>query len=322
MSTGHVYVAVFNNGFLKVGFSRRNPKIRIQSASLRVKNEDGSDLVDSYISSLHHNANRTEVALIEFCNARYRERPFSDSSEWFISDDLGADLMDYAKSLDLNGDIYNHRTLEGDVLQSIVIKTIESENQAMLCVNDLHRMGNEIRAHRGLGLKQIQSYFGLASTKELFDYLKHEDGYTDDQIHISRRGKDGGTWVHPIVFIDMAMWYSPELKVQVIKWALERALIKPKNESGDSFKLAMSALTDNFPEYFEKPINYTKVSNAIAAACGVGTDDDKWQRATEVQLKLRDDIQDNIVLLADVLPSVAECVNTAIAKAKKKALLN
>lgn len=197
----------------------------------------------------------------------------------------------------------------------------QDSKTGMLNANDLHRVGNLLRKERGDSEKQMQSYFILDATKALIQELMIGECLNEDQIKKSKRGKDGGTWVHPILFVDMAMWYSPELKVKIIKWVLDNLLFY-RNESGDSFKLAMSALTDNFPEYFEKPINYTKVSNAIAAACGVGTDDDKWQRATEAQLKLRDDIQDNIVLLADVLPSVAECVNTAIAKAKKKALLN
>lgn len=196
----------------------------------------------------------------------------------------------------------------------------QESKTGMLNATDLHVVGNMLRKEKGAPEKQMQSYFGLDATKALIEELMISECLNEDQIKKSKRGKDGGTWVHPIVFVDMAMWYSPELKVKIIKWVIDNLLFH-RNESGDSFRLAMNALTDNFPDYFDKPINYAKVSNAIAAACGVGTDEDKWQRATEQQLKLRDDIQNNIVLLADVLPSVADCINTAIVKAKKKASL-
>lgn len=193
----------------------------------------------------------------------------------------------------------------------------QDSKTGMLNANDLHNAGNLLRKERAMPEKQMQSYFFLDSTKELIEELMISEGLAEDNVKKSKRGKDGGTWVHPILFIDMAMWYSPELKIKVIKWALD-SLLTRRNESGDSFKSAMEALAENYPDYFSKTINYAKVANAISAACSVGTDEDKWQRATERQLFLRDKIQENIVLLADVCSSVPDCVNKAIDKAKMR----
>ena len=82
---------------------------------------------------------------------------------------------------------------------------------------------------------------------------------------------------------------------------------------------AVSALEQNFPSLSPDYI-FSTVDQCISSACGVGTDEDKWQRATEQQLMLRDKIQENIVLLADVCQSVPECVNKSIEKAKIKVL--
>lgn len=193
----------------------------------------------------------------------------------------------------------------------------QDSKSGMLNANDLHSAGNLLRKNKGLPEKQLQSYFTLDSTSELISELMISEGLAEECVKKAKRGKDGGTWVHPILFIDMAMWYSPELKIKVIKWAIDGLLLR-RNESGESFKAAMSALTESFPQYFEKPISYAKVANAISAACGVGTDEDKWQRATEQQLQLRDKIQEHIVLLADVCSSAPDCVNKSIEKAKKK----
>ena len=51
-------------------------------------------------------------------------------------------------------------------------------------------------------------------------------------------------------------------------------------------------------------------------ACQVGTGKDKWQEASEQQLKLRDKIQENVCILADVTPNVGTCLNKAIEKAQ------
>lgn len=200
-------------------------------------------------------------------------------------------------------------------LLGVVIR--QDSKTGMMNANDLHSAGNLLRKQKGLPEKQMQSFFVLDSTSELIDEIMMSEGLSIDGIKKAKRGKDGGTWLHPILFVDMAMWYSPELKVKIIKWVID-GLIMRRNESGDSFKAAMAALSDHFPMFFDKTANYSKIANAISAACGVGTDEDKWQRATEQQLMLRDKIQENIVLLADVCQSVPECVNKAIEKAKKK----
>lgn len=192
----------------------------------------------------------------------------------------------------------------------------QDSKTGMLNANDLHAIGNIVRKAAGLPEKQLAAYFNLGSTEELIDQLQMGEGLSVDGIKVSRRGKEGGTWVNPILFIDMAMWYSPELKVKIIKWAMD-GLIMRRNESGDSFKNAMEALTVNHPRFFEKTSNYANVCSLISAACKVGAGADKWQEASESQLAMRDRIHNNIVLLADVMPSVPDCVNAAIEKAKK-----
>lgn len=192
----------------------------------------------------------------------------------------------------------------------------QDSKSGMMNANDLHAIGNAVRKSANLPEKQLASYFNLDSTEELIDQLQMGEGLCMDEIKVSRRGKDGGTWVNPILFIDMAMWYSPELKVKIIKWAMD-GLIMRRNESGDSFKLAMEALTVNHPRFFDKTSNYANVCSLISAACKVGAGANKWQEADESQLAMRDRIHNNITLLADVIQSAPDCVNAAIKKAKE-----
>lgn len=184
----------------------------------------------------------------------------------------------------------------------------------MFNANDMHIIGNEHRANLGLGKKQLASYFELDSTKELINAICIEDNIQYDDVKISKRGKNGGTWLHPVLFVDLVMWYSPKLKAKIIKWVID-GLLSARNNSGDSFKEANKALTKYFPKEFESPIAYMQAANQVANACKVGTGKDKWQKASEDQLILRDKIQDNICLLADVMPNAGTCINKAISKA-------
>lgn len=57
----------------------------------------------------------------------------------------------------------------------------------------------------------------------------------------TKRGKNGGTWVHPYLFLDFAMWLNPRFKL----WAMsiiEDKLLKLRNEAGDKFKEMQTAL--------------------------------------------------------------------------------
>jgi len=120
-----------------------------------------------------------------------------------------------------------------------------------------------------------------------------------------------------VVFIDLAMWYSPKLKLKIINWVLD-GLMEVRDESGESFKRMNSTLRRCFPGEFENPLSFIKVSTAIAEACNVGKGEDRWQRANKQQLELRTRIQENIELIADLCPNAGECINKAISKAKTR----
>jgi hypothetical protein len=184
----------------------------------------------------------------------------------------------------------------------------------MFNANDLLKVGNEHRKNNGLSKKQLASFFDLDSTRELINAICLEDNISIEQVKLPKRGKNGGTWVHPILFVDMAMWYSPILKVRILGWVID-GLLNVRSESGDSFKVMCSILSREFPTEFNSTISYMKVANQIASACKVGTQKNKWQTASEDQLILRDKIQENITLLADMSPNVGTCVSKSISKA-------
>lgn len=190
----------------------------------------------------------------------------------------------------------------------------QDSKTCMFNAGDLHTVGNISRANKGLPEKQMAQYFTLDSTKELIDQLFFIEGVEEELIKKSRRGKDGGTWVHPIVFVDMAMWYSAEVRVHVLKWVVD-GLISFRNESGDSYKAMWRELNEHYGDTItKKPILYRQISSKINEACGIGGDRN-WQTATEAQLKLRDRIHNNIMALSGVIPSIGGCVTTAIKKA-------
>ncbi|MCF7741140.1 MAG: KilA-N domain-containing protein [Candidatus Marinimicrobia bacterium] len=103
------------------------------------------------------------------------------------------------------------------------------------------------------------------------------------------RGRNGGTWLHPYLFLDFAMWLSPEFKYQAIKWIYDN-LIKFRTQSGDHFKEMSKAIKKHFIDRFDKeppPEVYRTEAREIKKLVGL-KDGQDWNNATEQQLKLRD----------------------------------
>lgn len=81
-------------------------------------------------------------------------------------------------------------------------------------------------------------------------------------IKISK-GKYGGTWMHPLLFIKFAMWLNPRFEVQVLKFVRDQ-MLHYRNEACESYKelsRAVATITskDNMQEVMArvgKAINF------------------------------------------------------------------
>lgn len=184
----------------------------------------------------------------------------------------------------------------------------QKSQSGFFSATDLVKAGNMWRLTNGMDLFNINEYFRLKGTIDFVEELQNKYG----EVKISRRGRSKNTWVHPILFIDIALAISPTLKIEVYEWLFDN-LIKFRNDSGDSYKKMSGYLfahTKNKSNFYKE---ISEVADKIKLACNV-TD---WQTATESQLQLRDKIQDNISLLSDVLRDNKEAVRISILKAVK-----
>ena len=174
--------------------------------------------------------------------------------------------------------------------------------------NDLMRVGNKWRANNGLKIANIQNYFKQDGTKEFMSSVESKYGI----IKTSNKGRNGEIWIHPLIFIDLALWLNPKLKIEVYEWLFDNLLMY-RNDSGDSFKKMCGALLirANKTDFVS---NIQKLGKLIQVECGVSD----WNNATQEQLRLRDRIHENIALLADVLNNNKEAIRLGIYKAKNK----
>lgn len=184
----------------------------------------------------------------------------------------------------------------------------QKSQSGFFSATDLVKYGNRWRVGNHLPSFNFSSWLNTTSTKEFISELERVHG---DKVCIMGRGKGHDTWVHPYLFIDLALAISPKLKVEVYSWLYDE-LLKYRNFSGDSYKKMCGALfvATKSPSTFTRDI--MKLAEIIKLECGVKN----WQAASEDQLRLRDRIHENIALLTEVMSNTKEAIRLAIYKAK------
>lgn len=91
--------------------------------------------------------------------------------------------------------------------------------------------------------KKMSHYTDNASTQEFLTALLKEENLKDrNSVLLQTRGKSGGTWMHPLAFLDFAMWLNPAFKVKVLKFVADQ-MIFYRNEAGEAYKRLASAIS-------------------------------------------------------------------------------
>jgi hypothetical protein len=156
---------------------------------------------------------------------------------------------------------------------------------------DLLQVANQYRQQIGLPRKAIADYLKNDSTKEFIKEILTRENLS--MAYESKKGKSGGTWVHPLILIDFAMWLSPDFKYEAIKW-LQDELLKHRDSSGDSYKKLSSSIVSYYNNDLAKAgLVIPKIAKAIKKSLNV----EDWNKTNEETLKKRDTIHNSITIL-------------------------
>lgn len=166
---------------------------------------------------------------------------------------------------------------------------------AFISANDLLSIGNRVRGEEGLQPRAMSDYFEQSTSQEFIEVVKYQEKIS--RAFTSTKGRTGGTWLHPVVALDFALWLTPKLKYEVYKWVTDN-LLGVRVASAGSFKNMNIALDKRFNIGSQGWI-YANVANDVRNALRVHD----WNCATEDQLAARDKIQDTVVLLCETMPS-------------------
>lgn len=163
--------------------------------------------------------------------------------------------------------------------------------------------------------KEVTKFFELQSTTELVRVIMERESLnTQDSTYLKTRGKNGGTWMHPILFVDFAMWINPSFKYDVIKFVYDE-MIKFRNLSGDAYPAMCKAVRSILPEdvFKEKIKDLARSLNIIV----YGKHESEIRNKVADESKLRE--------LYELERNIAQWINIGIVsnyQSLKKALTN
>jgi hypothetical protein len=145
--------------------------------------------------------------------------------------------------------------------------------------------------------RRIDDFLNTQSTKEFLLALSDDLLNTEDsrylKTHETTRGKNGGTWMNPLLFIDFAMWLNPTFKLQVLKFVYDQ-LIQERKLAGDNY-LVLSSSGVKLQGY-----KFSEVAKAIQWIVYGKTGKELRQTATEEQLREINEIQMKFAFAIDM----------------------
>lgn len=153
--------------------------------------------------------------------------------------------------------------------------------------------------------KVIAHFFENINTEEFIKALEiEEDIKHRNSVYLKTRGKYGGTWMHPILYVKFAMWLNPHFEVQVIKFVYDN-LISFRNDAGDNY-VGLSNAVQRL-----NGCDYVQMAKGLNWIVFNGHEKGIRQIATQQQLSSLNDIQKKLAFAIDMgyIRSFDELIN-------------
>ena len=153
--------------------------------------------------------------------------------------------------------------------------------------------------------KQMIHFTGNQTTKEFIEVLETDNDTKERNcVLIQTRGKNGGTWMHPYLFIDFAMWINPKFKLDVIRFVYDQ-LIQFRHSAGDNYRGLTSAIS-RFTN-----VNYSQLAKGLNYIVFDKHFEGIRQSASQEQLLQLTEIQKQLAFAVDMgyIKSFDELIN-------------
>ena len=159
---------------------------------------------------------------------------------------------------------------------------------------------------RSMSERKMDNYFQSEKTKEFINtIMARENIHTPKLVYVksrASRGDSAGTWMHPMLFIDFAMWLNPAFKYDVLRFVYDQ-MIAYRNEAGDAYRELSSAVAKivapNFMQtamrQLAQAINYCVFNEHETAIRNKRGEESKMRRLFELERKVASLIDEGFI---------------------------
>ncbi len=168
--------------------------------------------------------------------------------------------------------------------------SVRARDDGYLNGADLVKACNAWRAKKGAGEVNISVWLKSKGNKEWANQLAGRVG--KEVVEVSR-GRSGGTWLHPLLFLDMLVAIAPNFKIDSVDW-LAKLLLDNLIPSPCKRSLMVGQLYRNYHNKAEFPAHINAVEHKINEAHGV----DDLASATYEQLMAINETYDAVTTIA------------------------
>ena len=187
-------------------------------------------------------------------------------------------------------------------------KVAQRTKDGMFNATALLKQWNE----KSISERKMANFFASEKTNEFVQtIMAKEDLHTPKMVYVksrASRGDSAGTWMHPMLFIDFAMWINPSFKYDVLKFVYDQ-MIKYRNDAGDAYKKLANSVQKIVSASF-MPVAMSNLSKAINHVVfgshetmmrnKIG-EESKQQELFALEAKLSDLIEDGFITSYDNL---------------------
>lgn len=145
--------------------------------------------------------------------------------------------------------------------------------------------------------RNLGKFWEQEKVKEFIEALIEEENlHNPKEVYVkskASRGVNAGTWVHPLLFVKLAMWINPKFEVKVIKFIYDQ-LIEFRDVSGDLYKDLTRAVTK-----FNN-VNYSQLAKGLNYIVFGRHEKGIRQTATSKELKQMNNLQNKLAFAVDM----------------------
>lgn len=138
---------------------------------------------------------------------------------------------------------------------------IQRTSDGMFNATHLLKQWNDVN----ISERKLDNYFASEKTQEFINtIISRENLHTPKMVYVkskARADRGGGTWMHPLLFIDFCMYINPSFKYDVLKFVYDQ-MIKYRNDAGDAYRELGGAVGKIVSKSF-MPAAMSNISKAI-----------------------------------------------------------